>query len=514
MGCKAWTGECAPLLSAGHGMIDIAKLTAQANELEASKQFVESAAIWRTICANAPTSGNLFRHGRACFYAGNFALALEVLKLAEELAPVSYPLLQVAGVSCERLGDLAQAARYAEKMRNHPSNTEFGNLFAARKFLNSGECDRGLELAQQAFEKLPANVIGQLKLSIDASDAQGTWDVSAAMAAAGLRWLSGNPAAAALPAMTQPGFARRLQWRLTGAILSSGDLAQNDWRELVAQELLQFAPAPADATAALKFLAMTGDAITRLIDEAQTSTLSVSGRQSLQKLMRENFGLEIGSHEILMADLLANRIRKIMRGRIATDQPSLLLNFFLNYVAARRVADSSPNARPCEIGVLFGGSLIMARIGQMLAGHKAPILAIDPLVSFYGQDIDPISKDTVSVGAINGNLETCLGSQDGVEIAAARSEDPQILDRISAEVFSILFIDGDHGRDGVRQDWINYAPKVMHGGFAVIDNYLDPAWPGVTDYFMQEVLPTAGKLWRIGAVYSKTLVLERLAPAS
>lgn len=495
-------------------MSDAAKLTSQANALEAGNRFVEAAGVWRTICALAPSAGNIFRHGRAWFYAGKFALALEFLQLAAELAPDNYSVLQLAGVSCEKLGDLAKAAHYAARMRNHPSNNEFGNLFAARVFLNSGEIERGLELAKQAFAKLPANVIGQLKLSIDASDGQGAWETSATMAAAGLQCLLDNPQAAALPAMTQPLFAMRLQWRLAGAILSSGEKFVQDQRALAPAALLQFAPEYAAAPSQLHFPSMAGDAVSKLLSEAQSSMLSPAGRTSLQRLMRESFGLEIGAHEMLLCDLMANRIRKIMRGRIATDQPSLLLNFFLNHVAAKRALASHPHARPCEIGVLFGGSLIMARIAQTLAGQSTPILAIDPLDSFYGQEIDPLSKAPVSVETISNNLDACLGSHEGVDIVAARSEAPDVLQRVATETFSILFIDGDHSHAGVKQDWLNYAPKVMPGGFAVIDNYLDPAWPDVTNYFLEDVLPSAGEQWRIAAVYSKTLVLERRQIAS
>ena len=107
-----------------------------------------------------------------------------------------------------------------------------------------------------------------------------------------------------------------------------------------------------------------------------------------------------------------------------------------------------------EIGTAYGGStLLWAKMVESVGGH---VYACD--LTF---NTNPIYGDTPyrnMVTEFTGN-----------------SHDPTLIKRIKEEVVSVdvLFLDGDHSREGVRQDFENFYDIVRLGGFIIIHDILD-----------------------------------------
>jgi predicted O-methyltransferase YrrM len=65
------------------------------------------------------------------------------------------------------------------------------------------------------------------------------------------------------------------------------------------------------------------------------------------------------------------------------------------------------------------------------------------------------------------------------------------LGRNWAQPISLLWIDGDHRYEGVRQDILDFAPHVTPGGMVVLDD-AQPAFPGVVRAIQEHLLTLPG----------------------
>jgi hypothetical protein len=72
-----------------------------------------------------------------------------------------------------------------------------------------------------------------------------------------------------------------------------------------------------------------------------------------------------------------------------------------------------------------------------------------------------------------------------------------------------LIIDGDHSYDGVKNDWINYSPLVVPGGYVLLDDYNGHCWPEVAGFANKEVLSNLCGRWDVVLAYGSSLVLRR-----
>lgn len=80
-----------------------------------------------------------------------------------------------------------------------------------------------------------------------------------------------------------------------------------------------------------------------------------------------------------------------------------------------------------------------------------------------------------------------------------RSTDPEILRMLSGASFSIIYIDGDHTYQGAKSDLLNFASKVLPGGWLVADDasFYQPGtrfWKGheAVSRAVDEVMPGLG----------------------
>jgi Methyltransferase domain len=61
-------------------------------------------------------------------------------------------------------------------------------------------------------------------------------------------------------------------------------------------------------------------------------------------------------------------------------------------------------------------------------------------------------------------------SFSAVNLRRGYSTDPSVLQTLSGQHFHLVYVDGDHTYEGAAADIRNFAPKVPHGGFIVMDD--------------------------------------------
>jgi len=119
-----------------------------------------------------------------------------------------------------------------------------------------------------------------------------------------------------------------------------------------------------------------------------------------------------------------------------------------------------------EIGSYCGASASLV-IQHPFSTH---VCCIDPLNLPHSHYCEKDSQRKV----LEDNLERFKG-ENSFELFQAYSNDPTLIKQITDRDIEIdlLFIDGDHSRRGVLNDFYIYHSFVKSGGFIVFDDYLD-----------------------------------------
>ena len=111
-----------------------------------------------------------------------------------------------------------------------------------------------------------------------------------------------------------------------------------------------------------------------------------------------------------------------------------------------------------EIGAYSGGSV------SLVSSHFYPTecFSLD-----LGYPVDP--------EIVQRNVQKFKNNQSTFEYIKGDSHSPSIINYIKDNIgeIDILFIDGDHSKRGVTDDYLNYSPLVKSGGYLVFDDYLD-----------------------------------------
>lgn len=120
-----------------------------------------------------------------------------------------------------------------------------------------------------------------------------------------------------------------------------------------------------------------------------------------------------------------------------------------------------------EIGSYRGVSTIM-----LAKGSNQKVIAVDPFIAH---------------GEINDNLNNFLnnikkyGVNDQIDLRQSFSKDVSI-----PGVISLLLIDGDHTYEGVKHDYLKFAPLVKQGGYIIMHDF---HLPGIKKFFDEEIWP-------------------------
>jgi len=120
-----------------------------------------------------------------------------------------------------------------------------------------------------------------------------------------------------------------------------------------------------------------------------------------------------------------------------------------------------------EIGSYRGRSTVALALGS-LAGHKAPVFAIEPHEPF--------------VGVLGGKFGPADRSHFMTNVLAAGVTEIVRLVNLSSEVVTpgwrapvgLLWIDGDHRYEAARRDYDCWEPFVIPGGLILFHDSLDP----------------------------------------
>jgi predicted O-methyltransferase YrrM len=121
-----------------------------------------------------------------------------------------------------------------------------------------------------------------------------------------------------------------------------------------------------------------------------------------------------------------------------------------------------------EIGTAQGGMFwLLCRIST-------------PDAMLVSLDLPP--KDRISGGKpIDIDLERMKQAGQTVHAVLGNSHDAQIAERVRTLIgkrdLDLLFIDGDHTYDGVRQDYEMYSPLLHPGGFIAFHDITHSHWP-------------------------------------
>lgn len=225
--------------------------------------------------------------------------------------------------------------------------------------------------------------------------------------------------------------------------------------------------------------------------------------EDLSRLLREPFS----AAWVQNVARLLREVEAQMTGRIAGDVDDHILNYAMRMIASQ-VPLPHPRAH-AEIGTLFGGSLILTLFALREAGSQDLVLAIDPLSGYYGQGNDVATGLPVTRETVEANLHA-FGFLDGrVHLVTATSQSAVAIDALRGYHLASIWIDGDHSYQGLATDWANYSTLVRRGGYVLIDNYRDSAWPEVTEFVDGHLQPPPPD-WEVAGVMGRSILVRQV----
>ena len=150
---------------------------------------------------------------------------------------------------------------------------------------------------------------------------------------------------------------------------------------------------------------------------------------------------------------------------------------------------------------------------KAVEGYPVKFIGIDPLDGYYiqnaihGSKVDKYSQTEVSKTVLERNLKK-FTTDGSYEIWQGYSTDKSIVEKIKDKKISVLFIDGDHTYEGIKFDLLEYSKYVTDGGYIIIDNYNDMAWPEVK-LFCDEFLANDDINLGNPLVFGRSIILEK-----
>ena len=190
--------------------------------------------------------------------------------------------------------------------------------------------------------------------------------------------------------------------------------------------------------------------------------------------------LSIGSRSLCEEGLgfvsLWPRVHRSVPGWLTTADARLLYAFAHHGPARGAIV---------EIGSAWGRSTVALASGSKRAGRER-VYAIDPHTGddwwLTGAGCDPIAFEAENGVPTAGTDFTSLDGfrttlrrfdvDDYVTPVVATSNDAA--DQLDTGPIRLLFVDGLHSYEGVRDDVRNWVPRVARGGIVVFDDYHNP----------------------------------------
>jgi predicted O-methyltransferase YrrM len=157
-----------------------------------------------------------------------------------------------------------------------------------------------------------------------------------------------------------------------------------------------------------------------------------------------------------------------------------------------------------EIGVFHGRTALQLAWGARM-GQRAHVTAVDPW-DLPGNTYGPPFTDPGARRWAHHHVKSLGFARDITLVhgfshdAAARYDGPSV---------GLLFIDGDHSKDGAMSDVLNWAPHLAEGARIAVDDYEHQDWPGVKEAL--DELVAMGVLVPV-EVFHDHLAVTRLVP--
>lgn len=129
-----------------------------------------------------------------------------------------------------------------------------------------------------------------------------------------------------------------------------------------------------------------------------------------------------------------------------------------------------------ELGVFQGRSALQLAWGASL-GHGAHVTGIDPW-DLPGNVYDPPFTESSSRRWAFHHVKT-LGFSRRISLVHGFSAD--VARTYAGPPVGLLYVDGDHTKEGARRDIEAWAPHLAPGATIAVDDYHHPDWPGVAE---------------------------------
>lgn len=156
-----------------------------------------------------------------------------------------------------------------------------------------------------------------------------------------------------------------------------------------------------------------------------------------------------------------------------------------------------------ELGVFQARTLLLMAWGAE-NGLGAHVWGVDAW-DLPGNTYAPPFTDAATRQAAHANVDS-LGYAEGVTLVNAFSHSTGTF--WAGPPVGLLFIDGDHSKEGATRDVVSWAPQMAPGGIIAADDYDHPDWPGVAEALHE--LVAQGFLEPLEIVHSR-LAVTRLA---
>ena len=126
-----------------------------------------------------------------------------------------------------------------------------------------------------------------------------------------------------------------------------------------------------------------------------------------------------------------------------------------------------------EIGTLWGGALLT----MMQSEYSSKFLSVDMFEGFYpdllGEGNSDQDHGINTIELVTENINENNPWKHEYDLIKGSSHDSKVINYVKENYpeIDLLFIDGDHTKKGVLQDWDDYSNLVTKGGIVVFDDY-------------------------------------------
>jgi predicted O-methyltransferase YrrM len=131
-------------------------------------------------------------------------------------------------------------------------------------------------------------------------------------------------------------------------------------------------------------------------------------------------------------------------------------------------------------------------------------------IDLFEETIQRYYHDKLTIVKSKENISKNNSNNCEIELIKGNSTHLKTLENIKKLeiLFDLLFIDGDHEYNGVKNDFINYSPFVKKDGFIVIDDY-EPSYEGIMR-FVEEHFKNNNDYKIIGVFEKNELIIQKL----